>query len=70
MKKLIAACILLGTLSVFSGCRTITGVAPTGEPGKVYVAKTTAYVIFAVNKVEVCAVNGLNITNCQDVTVE
>jgi hypothetical protein len=70
MKRMIAASILLGTLSVFSGCRTVTAVAPTGEAGKVYVTKTTTYFVYAANRVETCTLNGLTITNCQDITVE
>jgi hypothetical protein len=70
MKRMIAACMLLGTLSVFSGCRTITAVSPTGEAGKVFVTKTTTYFVFVQNKVQSCTINGLSVTNCEDVTVE
>ena len=70
MRRLIAASMLLGALGGFSGCRTVTAVAPTGEAGKVYVSKITSYVFFTQNKVQSCSVTGPAITNCVDMTVE
>ena len=42
MRRFIAASMLVGALAGFSGCRTITAVAPTGEAGKVYVTNGEA----------------------------
>lgn len=70
MKRFIAASMLVGALAGFSGCRTITAVAPTGEAGKVYVTKLTSYVVFTQNKVQTCSIAGTAVTGCTDLTVE
>ena len=70
MRRFIAASMLLGALAGFSGCRTVTAVAPTGEAGKVYVTKLTSYMVFTSNKVQTCSISGTAITGCTDVSVE
>lgn len=70
MRRILAASLLLGALSGFSGCRTVTAVAPTGEAGKVYVTKFTSYIFFTQNKVQSCTIAGPSITNCQDIAVD
>lgn len=70
MRRFIAASMLVGALAGFSGCRTITAVAPTGEAGKVYVTKLTSYVVFTQNKVQTCSIAGTAVTGCTDLTVE
>ena len=70
MRRFIAASMLVGALAGFSGCRTVTAVAPSGEAGKVYVSKVTSYGIFSVNKVQTCSIAGTAVTNCTELTVE
>ena len=70
MKRFIAASMLLGAHAGVSGCRTVTAVAPTGEAGKVFVSKSTSYMVFTQNKVQTCTVSGAAITGCTDVSVE
>ena len=70
MRRFIAASMLVGALAGFSGCRTVTAVAPTGEAGKVYVTKLTSYIFFTQNKVQSCSIAGTAVTNCTDMSVE
>lgn len=66
MKKLLAMAVLAMGLGSM-GCTTYSAIA-TAPDGKVFVTKTTSYIIWAVNKMEVCDYSNNKASNCSEVT--
>jgi hypothetical protein len=55
----------LGVLMALAGCTSFSAVANSRVPNKVYVTKTTWYLVWSTNEMEECDINGSAIDNCQ-----
>lgn len=68
MKRLLfgSALAILGA----GGCVYHSSISMGPTPDKVFIAKTTSYIIWSVNKMELCTWSGTKATNCTDVTEE
>ena len=56
-------------LALGSGaCTSYHAVATAPGEGKVFVTKTTSYIIWSSNKMQICDFNGTSATNCVKVT--
>lgn len=68
MKRFVAPALfaMLGSL----GCTYHSAIAQGPTPDKVFVTKTTSYIVWSVNKMELCSWSGSKATNCSDVTEE
>jgi hypothetical protein len=52
------------------GCTYHSAIAQGPTPDKVFVTKTTSYIVWSVNKMELCSWSGEKASNCTDVTEE
>jgi hypothetical protein len=63
--------ILLGSVLAIlgaGGCTYHSSIAMGPTPDKVFVTKTTSYIIWSVNKMELCSWSGTAAANCVEVT--
>lgn len=67
MKHLLLASAFAGFLGA-SGCTYHSAIAQGPSADKVFVTKTTSYIIWSVNKMELCNWSGTTATNCTEVT--
>ncbi len=67
MKHLLLAAALAGGLGA-TGCTYHSAIAQGPTADKVFVTKTTSYIIWSVNKMELCTWAGNRATNCNEVT--
>jgi hypothetical protein len=65
--KLAATILSLAFASSVVGCTTYSAIAVAPE-NKVFVTKTTSYIIWAVNKMEICDYAAGKASNCTEVT--
>jgi Na+-translocating ferredoxin:NAD+ oxidoreductase RnfA subunit len=68
MKRFVVAALVV--MSSAMGCTYHSAIAQGPSPDKVFVTKTTSYIVWSVNKMELCSWSGAKATNCTDVTEE
>jgi hypothetical protein len=68
MKRLLGTALFVLLSGI--GCVYHSAIAQGPSPDKVFVTKTTSYIIWSVNKMELCTWSGTKATNCADVTEE
>lgn len=68
MKKLLAIAALM-TFGA-AGCTHLHSLAPSTNSGKVFLTKTTSYIIFANNSAYECDIKGDVVSNCQPINFE
>ena len=68
IKTFLAGALLSLTLAATSACTHYSAVAQGPTPEKVFITKTTSYIIWSVNKMEVCDYSNNVATNCSEVT--
>ena len=66
MKRFLAALALAAF--ALPGCTHYLSLSPASEPNKVYMVKTTSYIIFADNSMYLCDISGNKVSNCQTIT--
>ena len=68
MKKLFAitALVLFGA----AGCTHLHSLAASPNSGKVYLTKTTSYIIFADNSAYECDIKGDTVSNCTPINFD
>ena len=67
MKHLLLASALAGSLGA-SGCVYHSAIAQGPSADQVFITKTTSYLIWSVNKMEICKWAGNTATNCREVS--
>lgn len=67
--KLAATILPLALASGAVGCTSYSSIA-TAPDNKVFVTKTTSYIIWVTNKMEICDYSANKATHCTDVTEE
>lgn len=65
--KLAATTLALALAGSAAGCTQYTAIAQ-GPENKVFVTKTTSYIIWTVNKMMICDYSAGRATNCSEVT--
>lgn len=70
MKRILAGVCLAAFALVSTGCSSYAIVAPSPNQGKVYVNKTTWYIIFLDSAAYECAAVGSDIKNCVRINFE
>ncbi|CAN5296514.1 hypothetical protein BH11MYX1_BH11MYX1_40780 [soil metagenome] len=68
MKRIIMGLALVGGLATAGGCTYHSSIAMGPSADKVFVVKTTSYIVWSVNKMELCSWSGTTASNCVDVT--
>jgi hypothetical protein len=69
MSKLAATTLALALAASVAGCTQYSAIA-MGPDNKVFVTKTTSYIIWTVNKMQICDYSAGKATNCAEVTEE
>lgn len=67
MKHILLAAAFVGSLGA-SGCTYHSAIAQGPSADKVFVTKTTSYIIWSVNKMELCNWSNMKASNCAEVT--
>jgi hypothetical protein len=66
MKRYIALAFLVMSAM---GCTQYHSLAAGPSADKVYLTKTTSFIIWATNKAQLCDVSGTTVTNCTDINL-
>jgi hypothetical protein len=70
MKSFIACVVIVAGLGFVNGCTTYSALAQGPSADKVFITKTTTYIIWATNKMLLCDFSGASAKNCTEVTEE
>lgn len=68
MKHTFAAILLALTIATAAGCTHYSAIASAPENNKVFVTKTTSYIIWSSNKMLLCDFSAATAKNCTEVT--
>lgn len=68
MKNILAGALLAAALISSAGCTNYTAIAQGPSADKVFVTKTTSYIIWTTNKMLLCDFAGTTAKNCAEVS--
>jgi len=57
-------------LAFVAGCASTTTIVPGPSPDRVFLTKTSTFIIFTHGTVKACNIAGLTVSACQDVKAE